>query len=65
MLRKSDAAKLRVTHKGAGLGGREPPPPRRAYLARHACGNHPRDAGGVRRTVGLYDRLLHLPHRQE
>ena len=61
----ADGHDRQVHHKGAGLGGREAPPPRRAYLARHACGNHPRDAGGVRRTVGLYDRRLHLPHRQE
>ena len=61
----ADGHDRQVHHKGAGLGGREAPPPRRAYLARHACGNHPRDAGGVRLTVGLYDRLLHLPHRQE
>ena len=61
----ADGYDKEIHHKGAGLGGREAPPPRRAYLARHACGNHPRDAGGVRRTVGLYDRRLHLPHRQE
>ena len=61
----ADGYDKEIHHKGAGLGGREAPPPRRAYLARHACGNHPRDAGGVRLTVGLYDRLLHLPHRQE
>ena len=55
----------KVHHKGAGLGGRGSSAASQAYLARHACGNHPRDAGGVRRTVGLYDRRLHLPHRQE
>ena len=61
----ADGYDKEIHHKGAGLGGREAPPPRRAYLARHACGNYPRDAGGIRLTVGLYDRLLHLPHRQE